>query len=288
MGKMMKLGKFNIDVVDTGLFGLDGGAMFGVVPKALWAKAYNPGDELNRIPLAASPLLVRWEDNVLLIDTGNGNKFNDKFAQIYGIDREKSSIEDAIKRFGLSSNDITHVILTHLHFDHAGGATVYRNGKLEPTFTKAKYYVQKTHLDWAKSPTEKDRASFVKDDYEPLIAEGILETVEGDGELMPGISVLPLFGHTKSMQLVKLSDAGSTLVYVADLFPTSAHVNVPFVMGYDNNPLTTIDEKKKLLPQAYEEGWLIAYEHDAFTQASKVVSTDKGFSAGDKFEITMY
>ncbi len=284
----MKIGKFNIDVVDTGLFGLDGGAMFGVVPKALWSRAYNPGDELNRIPLAARPLLVRWDKNILLVDTGNGNKFNDKFAQIYNIDREKSSIENALKRFGLSANDVTHVILTHLHFDHAGGATVYRNGKPEPTFTNAKYFVQKTHLDWAKSPTEKDRASFVKDDYEPLLAEGVLDDVEGEGELLPGISVMPLFGHTKSMQLVKISDGVSSLIYVADLFPTSAHINVPFVMGYDNNPLTTIEEKKKILPRAYEEGWVIAYEHDAFTQASKVIAADKGFTAGEKLEITKY
>lgn len=284
----MNLGKFKIDAVETCVFGLDGGAMFGVVPKALWSKAYHPGDDSNRIPLSARPLLVRWDDRVVLIDTGNGTKFNDKFAQIYGIDKEKSSIETALQKFGITAKDITDVILTHLHFDHAGGGTTVRDGKLEPTFYNAKYYVQKKHLSWALKPTDKDKASFIKIDYEPLIAEGMLETIDGTGELFPGISMLPLHGHTDSMQLVKISDGSQNLLYCADLSPTHAHINIPFVMGYDNNPLITIEEKKKLLPQAYEEGWIIAYEHDAFMQASRVIATDKGFAAGEKIEITNY
>ncbi|MCL5991144.1 MAG: MBL fold metallo-hydrolase [Bacteroidetes bacterium] len=284
----MNLGKFTIDAVETCVFGLDGGAMFGVVPKALWSKAYNPGDELNRIPLSARPLLVRWDERIVLVDTGNGTKFNDKFAQIYGIDREKSSIETALQKFGISPNDVTDVILTHLHFDHAGGGTTLRDGMLVPTFQNAKYFVQKNHLSWALKPTDKDKASFIKNDYEPLVAEGMLETIDGAGELFPGISLLPVNGHTNSMQLVKITDGGQTILYCADLSPTHAHINIPFVMGYDNNPLTSIEEKKKLLPQAYEEGWIIAYEHDAFMQASKVISTGKGFAAGEKVEITNY
>ena len=284
----MNIGKFTIDAVETCVFGLDGGAMFGVVPKALWSKAYHPGDELNRIPLSVRPLLVRWDDRIVLIDTGNGTKFKDKFAQIYAIDRDKSSIETALLKFGISANDITDVILTHLHFDHAGGGTTIKDGKIVPTFPNAKYYVQKNQLNWAIKPTDKDKASFVKDDYEPLIADGMLETIDGAWEIFPGISLIPLFGHTNSMQLVKISDSGQSLLYCADLSPTHAHINIPFVMGYDNNPLTTIEEKKKLLPQAYEEGWLIAYEHDAFMQASKIISTEKGFTAGEKVEITKY
>jgi glyoxylase-like metal-dependent hydrolase (beta-lactamase superfamily II) len=282
----MKLGKFNIDIVDTGIFGLDGGSMFGVVPKAMWAKAYHPGDEMNRIPLSAQPMLVRWDNNIMLIDTGNGDKFNDKFAKIYSLDKERSSIVNALKQFDIKPEQVTHVILTHLHFDHVGGATIEVDGKIVPTFPNAKHYVQKEHLEWAKSPSEKDRASFIKDNYDPLISEGLLETVDGEGDLMPGISVYPVFGHTHAMQLVKLSDGNESLLYAADLMPTSAHIHVPFVMGYDNLPLKTIDEKKRFLPQAYEEKWTLVYEHDAFRQATKVISNERGFSAGETIEIT--
>jgi glyoxylase-like metal-dependent hydrolase (beta-lactamase superfamily II) len=282
----MKIGKFQIDVVETGLFALDGGAMFGVVPKALWAKAYSPGDDLNRIPLAARPLLVRWEGKTILIDTGNGNKMKDRLASIYNIDKEKSSIVDALKPFNVSPEEITGVILTHLHFDHAGGSTIYKNDKIEPTFMNAKYYVQKQQLLWAQNPSEKDKASYLKDDYEPLVAAGMLELLDGDGDLFPGISVIPVNGHSKFMQIVKISDAGKTILYCADLCPTSAHIPVPYVMGYDNNPMTTIEEKKRILPVAYEDNWTIIYEHDAFAQASTVISTEKGFSAGEKVVIT--
>ena len=143
----MKLGNFEIDVLDTGVFGLDGGAMFGVVPKVLWAKGYNEGDDKNRIPLAARPMLIRWDDKNLLIDTGNGTKYNEKIAKIYDIDLQKSVIETALSPFGLKPEDITDVILTHLHFDHAGGGTVLQNGKAVPAFPNAKYYVQKEHYD---------------------------------------------------------------------------------------------------------------------------------------------
>lgn len=282
----MKLGKFDIDIVDTGLFGLDGGAMFGVIPKAMWSRAYHPGDDKNRIPLSAQPLLIRWDDNIMLVDTGNGDKFNEKFAKIYDINKERSSITNALKPYGLNPDDITHVLLTHLHFDHVGGATRYENDKLVPTFPNARHYVQKEQIEWANDPAEKDRASFQKENYDPLIGEGLLETVDGEGELFPGIKVYPVFGHTQAMQVVKISDAGDTMLYCADVMPTSAHIHVPFVMGYDNLPLETIKEKKRFLPQAYEENWTLVFEHDAFRQASKVISTEKGFSAGDKIDIT--
>ncbi|MGA2297145.1 MAG: MBL fold metallo-hydrolase [FCB group bacterium] len=282
----MNIGKFQIDVLDTGIFGLDGGAMFGVVPKALWAIAYNPGDELNRIPLAARPLLIRTTDKIILVDTGNGNKMSDTFAERYGIDREKSSLELALKPFNLKPEKITDVILTHLHFDHAGGAAVIKNGEIVPTFPNAKYYVQKEHLMWAESPTDKDKASFVKNNYQSLVQNGLVETLDGPGELFPGITVMPVNGHTKAMQIVKISDGGQTLLYCADLSPTSAHVNIPFIMGYDNNPLTVIEEKKKYFAEAYEDKWILCFEHDAFVQAAYVNNTNKGFSAGEKVVIT--
>ncbi|MBI5325788.1 MAG: MBL fold metallo-hydrolase [Ignavibacteriae bacterium] len=284
----MRIGRFDIDAVETCVFGLDGGAMFGVVPKILWSKAYNQGDELNRIPLSARPLLIRFDEKIILVDTGNGTKFNEKFAQIYNIDREQSSIENALQKFNVNFNDITDVILTHLHFDHAGGSTTYRNGKLVPTFPNARYYVQKSHLKWAMNPTDKDKASFIKEDYEPLLIEGMLELLEDNGEIFPGISVHTVFGHTNSMQLVKITDEQQTLLYCADLSPTHAHVNIPFVMGYDNNPLLSIEEKKRIFSRAYEEKWTLIYEHDAFIQASKIIATSKSFTAGESIEITHY
>lgn len=282
----MKIGKFTVDVLDTGIFALDGGSMFGVVPKALWAKAYHPGDELNRIPLSARPLLVQWDNKKILIDTGNGNKFNDKLANIYSIDKSKSSLDVALKKFNLLPEDIDTVIFTHLHFDHSGGSTKIVGNDIIPSLPNAKYYVQKEHLEWAKNPTEKDRASFFKDDFMPLLANGLIETIDGEGEIFPGISVIPVNGHTKAMQTVKITDADITLFYCADLCPTNAHVPIPYVMGYDNYPLTAIEEKKKIIPQAYEEGWILCYEHDAFFQGSKVQATEKGFMSGEKIKIT--
>jgi glyoxylase-like metal-dependent hydrolase (beta-lactamase superfamily II) len=232
------------------------------------------------------PLLKRWDNHIILVDTGNGTKMNDKLRSIYSIDIEKSAMDLALKPFGIKEEDITDVIFTHLHFDHAGGGTIIKDGKVIPTFQNAKYFVQKDQLLWAESPTDKDRASFIKDNYLPLLSDGLLETIDGKGEIFQGISVIPLFGHTQSMQAVKISDGGQTLLFCADLCPTSAHIHIPFVMGYYNNPLKTIEEKKNLLPQAYEEGWILVFEHDAFMQAAKIINTERGFSAGEKIIIT--
>lgn len=282
----MKNGKFDIDVIDTGIFALDGGAMFGVVPKALWSKAYNPGDELNRIPLAARLILLRWDGHIALVDTSNGNKLPEKIKKIYGIDEEKSTPDNYLRQFGLKREDITDVILTHLHFDHAGGATVMNNGKPEPAFPNAKYYVQKDQLDWAKNPTEKDRASFFPENFLPLEAEGMLELTDGDGELFPGVEMITIHGHTKAQQLVKISDKGGTVLFMADLCPTAAHIKPAYGMGYDNYPLTAMEEKKRILPQAMEEGWTLIFEHDAFIQAAKIKNTEKGFAIAEEVRMS--
>ncbi len=297
----MKLGKYNIDIVDTGLFRLDGGSMFGVVPKAIWAKAYDPGDELNRIPLAARLLLIRWDDTVLLVDTGNGNKMNNKIKNIYAIDIAKSSIDNALKPFGVAPADVTDVIFTHLHFDHAGGATILKdsgnkdidnenndneNNKIVPVFPNAKHYVQKEHLEWALSPTEKDRASFIKANFQPLIDRGLIETLDGNGEIYPGISVIRCDGHTRAMQLVKITAGGQALLYCADLAATSAHIRPAFGMGYDNFPLEVIEEKKRIFTQAAEEDWTLVFEHDAFMQAAKIQIGAKDFEIKEEIIIT--
>lgn len=282
----MQLGKFKIDILDTGIFALDGGAMFGVVPKALWAKAYNPGDELNRIPLAAKPLLIQWDNKKLLIDTGCGDKVNEKLASIYKIDVNSSSIEKALAKFAIKREEITDVILTHFHFDHAGGATIIENNEIIPTFPNAKYYVQAEHLKWSLSPTDKDKASFLKENYMPLINNNLIESLDGACEVFPGISVQPLYGHTKGMQIVKINDGGLSLVYFADLMPTAAHLPIPFVMGYDNFPLTTMAEKKSVLGEAYESSSILVFEHDAFLQAASITTNEKGFVIDKKIVIS--
>ncbi len=284
----MKFGKFEIDVVDTGIFGLDGGSMFGVVPKVLWAKAYDSGDDINRIPLAARCLLVRWEGHNLLVDTGNGTKLDDKIAGHYNIDKKKSSMDLALKPFGLKPSDIDSVVLTHLHFDHAGGAAERINGEIVPAFANAKYYVQKGQLEWALKPSDKDKGSYMADDFSILNYDGLFEKTDGDGELFPGIHLVNVFGHTKNMQMIKLVQGNETILYAADLFATSAHVPYPFILAFDNYPLTTLEEKKKILPQAYEENWTVIYEHDAFIQASKIITAKKGFKAGEGITITKY
>ncbi len=284
---MLRVGRFCIDVVETGRFGLDGGAMFGVVPKPLWERAYHPADAANRIPMAARALLIRWDSRIVLVDTGNGTKMSEKDRQIYALDTSVFSLTGSLQQLGVRPEEVTDVILTHLHFDHAGGGTrLDERGELVPSFPNARYYVQRDQLLWARRPTEKDRASFRAEDFEPLAAAGLLEALDGEGELFPGVRLLVVHGHTRAMQLVLISDAGQSLLYCADLCPTAAHVPYPYIMAYDNFPLTTLEEKKRILPQAYEEGWVLCFEHDAFVQAARLQSTPKGFAAGEPIQIT--
>jgi glyoxylase-like metal-dependent hydrolase (beta-lactamase superfamily II) len=281
---MMNIGSYSIQLLETCRFGLDGGAMFGVVPKALWQRSYAPGDERNRIPMAAKVMLLRSNDRTILIDTGNSPQMPQKLLDIYGITYEDYSLERSLDLVGVRPAEVTDVILTHLHFDHAGGAVGADGG---PRFTNATYYVQREQLAWAHAPSEKDRASFMPEYYLPLVDAGVLELLDGPGEIMPGVSVEPLFGHTAAMQAVRVADGETTLFYPADLMPTSAHVPVPYVMGYDNHPLTTIAEKKRLLPQIIDEQWIVVFEHDAFRDAATIVMGDRGPILGTEYTLTV-
>ncbi len=277
----MKLGKFDIHSIVTGQFALDGGAMFGVVPKVFWEKT-NPADERNRIALSMRSLLIISDDRKILVDTGAGNKNNDKFNSIYGIQNSNGWFDEALKKYNLHTDDITDVILTHLHFDHCGGSTKKVNDEIVPTFSKAKYYIQREHFDWATDASDKDRASFLMDDFLPLKKYNQLILTEGEFKLFDGLEIITSDGHTPKQQHVKLTSDKKTIFYSGDLIPTASHIPFPYVMGYDLYPVTTIEEKKKILPQAYEENWILFFEHDPLMNSVTLESSNKGFTVKEK------
>ena len=279
----MQIGKYKLTVVNTGYFRLDGGAMFGIIPKNLWEKT-NPPDEQNRIKLATRNLLLENGKRKILVDTGMGNKWNDKAKAIYDIDQTKHSIEISLGILNVKPEDITDVILTHLHFDHTGGSTKTENEKVVLTFPNAKYYVQKKNYEWAMNPSDRDRGSYLKENFSPLYEEGVLKLLDEKEKFDDEIDFIIVNGHTFSQQLLKISDSSNTILYCCDLFPTTSHIPLPYVMGYDLQPLVTVAEKKKILPLAVEQNWKLFFEHDPETVYATVVSTEKGFKIGEKFD----
>lgn len=280
----MRIGPYEVHSLETGRFALDGGAMFGIVPKPIWSK-FHPPDERNRIELAMRVLLIRDGKKNILVDVGIGTKFSPKLVDIYRVDHEKFNLASSLRKFSLGAEDITHVILTHLHFDHAGGSTERRDGDVLPTFPKARYYVQKAHLKLALNPTDKDRGSFMSEDFVPLRDHAVLELLDGEGEIFPGISVVIVNGHTDAQQLVRIKGNGQSLLYCCDLVPTAGHLPYPYVMAYDLRPLQTIEEKKRLLGQAYDERTILAFEHDPFIEGATIKAVEKGFALDEKVSI---
>lgn len=277
----MKIGNYELTSIETGRFALDGGAMFGVVPWVFWSKS-NPPDERMRITLAARCLLICGEGKMILVDAGNGSKWNDKFKDIYRLDNSHFALEESLAKAGVKPEEITDVILTHLHFDHCGGSTKIVNGKLELTFPNATHYVQKSHWELSQNPTDRDRASFMNDDFQLLYEKGKLKFIDGEKEIFPGISVVVCNGHTMAQQLPKISDGKNTLLFCCDLIPTTSHIPFPYIMGYDLRPLVTMEEKKRIIPQAEKEGWILFFEHDPETIAVTLQKTEKGFSIKEK------
>ena len=273
----MRIGSYEIYEIETGEFALDGGAMFGVVPKTLWSKRIKV-DEKNRIDMRLRCLLLQGDGKNILIDCGMGMKWDAKMSEIYRLDYSRFTIEKSLQTHGLTPDKITDVILTHLHFDHAGGSThMEANGKLVPSFPKATYYVQKENLEWANNPKEKDRASYIKEDWEPLLKEGVLKIMEGEKEILPGIHMKLFYGHTRGIQLPLIDDGKARVFFCGDVIPTSVHLGIPWVMAYDNFPLITIEEKKKLLEQAAKEKWLLVFEHCPLLGSSFIEKTEKGY-----------
>ena len=261
------LGRFRIHALEAGFQWLDGGAMFGVVPKPLWEKRI-PADARNRIPLALRCLLVETTDALVLIDNGAGNKESQKFRDIYGIDNASAEgrptrLEDALAAVGFSPNDVDIVIDTHLHFDHAGGNTLVDDeGVVRLAFPRARYVVQKAELAFAHWHNERTRASYLPHNFDPVAAAGRFDFVDGDVEIVPGIRVRRTPGHVPHHQSVIVSSDGETACFLADLVPTSAHLPLAWIMGYDVEPLVTLETKRTLLGEARRESWLLVFEHD--------------------------
>jgi glyoxylase-like metal-dependent hydrolase (beta-lactamase superfamily II) len=256
----MQLGDIELHYLDGGTFWLDGGAMFGVVPRPLWEKKSAP-DDRNRIRLRANSLLVRAAGQNVLIETGNGTKWDAKLRHIYGVE-EGDPLMDSLAKAGASPNEIDLVINTHLHFDHAGGNTRVMEGRAVPSFRKAQYVVQRGELEHAMAPTERDRGSYFVENFEPISESGQWQLTQGDQEILPGISVTKIPGHNADIQAVKMSGGGKTVVFVADLFPTRHHIALPWIMAYDLYPLTTLETKRHWLSEIVKNKWIVVFGHD--------------------------
>lgn len=289
----LKIGEYEILPIPTGEFALDGGAMFGTVPKVLWEKS-NPPDDLNRIPMEARALLLKSKNKNILIDCGNGSDFTakygeklgGKFSQMYGVNDQGVSLLNSLKKHSVNPEDIDSVILTHLHFDHAGGATCERDGKIAPTFPNAKYFIQKKNLETAQKPNIREKASYLNPNFEPLLSSGCVEIVDGNQEILPSIHTWVSNGHTKGHQCILISDKQQSLFYCGDLIPTSSHVRLAWVMGYDLEPLTLIEEKKALLERASNENWYLFFEHDPYCDAAQVEKYKEDFAVRQRFHLS--
>lgn len=258
----ISLGKFTIFGLRDGYFYLDGGTMFGVVPKALWEKIYAP-DEQNRIKMGLNSLLIQTDQALVLVETGIGPGLDKKFAHFYSVERDPSLLGE-IKNLGFNPEDIDYVINTHLHFDHCGGNTFQNDeGEWVPTFPKAQYIIQKGEWEYALEPCFRDKPSYMRNNFLPLEEHGCLQLVEGNTQITQGVEVLLAPGHTAHHQCVKISSVNEVLFFLGDLVPMSAHTGLSYIMSYDLYPLETLANKKKYFEQAIAENWIVAFVHDA-------------------------
>lgn len=271
----MQFGDYRVEVLPDTEFRLDGGAMFGVVPRSLWSSLCPP-DEENRVQLNMNCLYVEAGPERILIETGIGDKWTEKQRRVYGIRRERPLSESLKALTGTLAEEITIVVNTHLHFDHAGGnTTLDEEGRARPAFPNARYFVSRDEYEHAESPHERDRASYLPENWRPLRESGQLELKEAAYEVVPGLSMETVTGHSRTMQCVRLQRGGRTLYGFADLVPTRAHVPLPWIMGYDLYPVETLEAKKRLLPLAAREGWLCLFYHDPVEPLCRIVE-EKG------------
>ena len=276
------IGRWRVHAIQAGAQALDGGAMFGVVPKTLWERRL-PADDRNRIPLGMRCLLIEHDDGLVLLDSGLGNKETAKFHDIYGVANAgqdgRTALEDGLRALGYGPDDVRVVINTHLHFDHAGGNSWRApSGELLPTFAKARHVVQRGEVEYATHPNERTAASYFPANWEPVAAAGRLELIAGDREIVAGISVRRTPGHTPWHQSVLLRSGGETACFLGDLVPTQHHLPLPWIMGYDVEPLVTLESKRALLAEAVRDEWLLIFEHDAEVGFGRVAHDGKGYT----------
>jgi glyoxylase-like metal-dependent hydrolase (beta-lactamase superfamily II) len=271
----MRFGDYRLEVVPDTEFRLDGGAMFGVVPRALWSEVCPP-DEHNRIRLNMNCLFIETDTERILIETGIGDKWSEKQAAMYGITRERPLGQSLFEITGFAAEEITIVVNTHLHFDHAGGnTTVSRaSGQLVPTFPNARYFVSRAEFEHANAPHERDRASYMPENWRPLQERGQLELKEADYEVVPGLRMETVVGHSQTMQCVRLERGQRVLYGFYDLVPCAAHVPLAWIMSYDLYPVETLEAKRRLLPQAAREGWLCLFYHDPEMPLCRITEED--------------
>jgi glyoxylase-like metal-dependent hydrolase (beta-lactamase superfamily II) len=269
----MRFGDFELFILSDGRFRLDGGAMFGVVPKTLWQRVM-PADERNRITLGLNCLLIRNSKDTIVVETGTGEKFDAKWQDIYGLDHSVTLLSSLAAR-GLSPEEVTHVVNTHLHFDHCGWNTrLGKDGKPVPTFPRARYWVQRGEYQHACHPTERDRASFLPENFQPMADSNQWLFPEADTEIVPGVELVRIPGHTRDMQGVRIRSGGRTAFFFADMVPTTAHLQYPWIMGYDLYPMTTLEQKKKWIPEALKNEWLCLFAHDPNVPAAYLRERD--------------
>lgn len=278
--------------INTGYFRLDGGAMFGVVPKSIWNKI-NPADENNMCNWALRSMLIEDGDRLILIDTGMGDKQDAKFFGHYYLNGD-DSLDKSLQKYGFTRDDITDVFMTHLHFDHCGGSIAREGDKLVPAFKKAVFWSNKEHWEWATKPNAREKASFLKENILPMQESGRVKFVEvtpgsatrlGETLFAPGISIRFVNGHTEAMMLPQIQYKGKTLVYMADLLPSQGHIPLPYIMGYDMFPLTTLNEKTAFLKEAVENNYILFFEHDPMYECCTLKQTEKGIRAGEFFKL---
>jgi glyoxylase-like metal-dependent hydrolase (beta-lactamase superfamily II) len=281
----LTLGPWSVHTLETGTLRLDGGSMFGSVPKPIWSRSH-PADDRNRILLAARALLLEGQGRRVLVDIGVGDKFPPKLADIYAVDHAEHTLERSLAALGLGVGDITDLVLTHLHFDHAGGATRLQNGVLVPRLPRAQVHVQRRNLENARRPNPRERASYFAENWEPLEQAGLLRVWDGAQRPWPGIELFTADGHTRGQQLARVSGPEGTLYYVADLIPTASHVRIPFVMGYDVAAIETMEEKRALLTRAAAEGAWVCLEHDPTIALARPVADGDDFAWAEQIPAT--
>ena len=273
-----------LHVIDTGKFKLDGGAMFGVVPKSLW-KSANPPDDNNMCSLAMRCLLVESDGRLILIDNGMGNKQSEKFFSYYYL-HGNDSLSSSLHQSGFNEDDITDMFLSHLHFDHCGGSVKKDGDKLALTFKNARYWSHQEHWKWATEPNLRENASFLKENFVPIQEQGHLNYITSTNPDLPGIEVLTVDGHTEKMMIPKINYKGRIIVFCADLFPSIYHISIPWVMAYDTRPLLTMKEKEKFLNEAVDNQYILFFEHDPVNECCTLKRTERGIRPDESFPLS--